>query len=55
MPASIAMWYGRIRWAFRLTRTFDTSIPRSESMSSSPIRVAGLTTTPGPMTQPMWG
>ena len=30
-------------------------MPRAASMSSSPISVAGFTTTPGPMTEVMCG
>ena len=44
-----------ITCALRLTRTRDTSMPREASMSSSPIRVTGLTTTPLPMTEVMCG
>ncbi len=44
-----------ITWAAVLTRTRLVSIPRAVSMSSSPISVAGLTTTPLPMTDVMCG
>ena len=44
-----------ITWALRLTRTRETSIPREISMSSSPMSVSGLTTTPLPMTDVMCG
>ena len=55
MPLSRATWYGMITCALRLTRTLATSMPRPMSMSSSRIRVAGLTTTPFPMTDVMCG
>ncbi len=51
----MAGWYGMITWLARLTRTLETSTPRAVSPSSSPMRAAGLTTTPGPMRQVMWG
>ncbi len=52
---SRATWYGMITWAAVLTRTRLVSIPRAVSMSSSLMSVAGLTTTPLPMTDVMWG
>ena len=39
----------------RLTRTRETSMPRAASMSISSMSVAGLTTTPLPMTGVMCG
>jgi hypothetical protein len=44
-----------ITWAAVLTRTRLVSIPRAVSMSSSLMSVAGLTTTPLPITDVMWG
>ena len=55
LPLSSATWYGMITCALRLTRTLATSTPRAMSMSSSRMRVAGLTTTPFPMTDVMCG
>jgi hypothetical protein len=55
LPLSSATWYGMITCALRLTRTRVTSIPRAASMSSSAMRVAGLTTTPFPITEVMCG
>ncbi len=55
LPLSRATWYGMITCALRLTRTLDTSTPRAASMSSSRISVAGLTTTPLPITDVMCG
>ena len=54
-PRSSATWYGMITWALRLTRTRETSMPRAASMSSSSMRVTGLTTTPLPITDVMCG
>jgi hypothetical protein len=48
-------WYGIVTWAARLTLTREVSIPRSASMSSSAISIAGLTTTPAPITEVMCG
>lgn len=44
-----------ITWALRLMRTRLTSIPRLVSMSNSAMSVTGLTTTPLPMSDVMWG
>ena len=55
LARSRATWYGMITCALRLTRTLDTSMPLAMSMSSSAISVAGLTTTPLPMTDVMCG
>ena len=54
-PRSRATWYGMITCALRLTRTLLVSMPRAVSMSSSAISVAGLTTTPLPITDVMCG
>ena len=55
LATSSATWYGMITCALRLTRTRLTSMPRDVSMSSSPMSVTGLTTTPLPMTEVMCG